>query len=57
MPKGGVRHIVQHKCNDGATRRIEPVYFREVDDQSGKRRFVRKSWFCYYCGYGGWMPA
>lgn len=57
MPGGGVRNIIRHKCNDGVVRRLEPVYFREVDDQTGKRRFVRRAWFCYNCGYGGWMPV
>jgi len=53
MPKGD-GNIVEHKCRDGETRRIEPVYFREVDPQTGKRHFVRRAWFCYRCGYGDW---
>jgi hypothetical protein len=57
MPKGGVRNIVEHQCGDGVTRRLEPVYFREVDNQTGKRHFVRRAWFCGCCGYGDWAPG
>lgn len=56
MPKGGIRRIVEHKCKDGQVRRIEPVYFRSVDEQTGKRVFKRQVWFCGHCGYGDWIP-
>lgn len=56
MAKGGIRNIVQHLCKDGEVRRLEPVYFREVDAETGKRRFVREAWFCGHCGYGDFTP-
>jgi len=55
MVKGGIRRISEHKCSDGATRRIEPVYFQETIPEKG-RRFVRRAWFCGHCGYGDWRP-
>ena len=48
---------VKHTCKDVEVRHIDPVYFREVDDQTGKRHFVLKSPFCGRCGYGGWVPV
>jgi hypothetical protein len=57
MPRGGVRRILQHKCNDGQVRRIEPVYFQESVPGTDKRRFIRRAFFCYKCGYGSWQPV
>lgn len=54
MVRGGIRRVVRHTCTDGEVRRIEPVYFREVDPQTDKRVFVRRAWFCAHCGYGDW---
>ena len=51
MPKGDSQAKF-HKCKDGQVRRLEPVYFRLVDEQTGNRRFVRQAWFCHHCGYG-----
>lgn len=56
MPRGGIIRIVEHQCTDGQVRRIEPVYFREVDPQTDKRHFVRKLWHCGHCGQGDWKP-
>jgi hypothetical protein len=42
-----------HICKDGQVRRVEPVYFREVNDQ-GKLHFARRAWFYGHCGYGLW---
>jgi len=56
MPRGGIRHILEHTCKDGQVWRIEPVYFRESDPQTGKQHFVRKAWYCGRCGYGDWKP-
>ena len=49
--KGNTR---EHQCSDGKVRRVEPVYFREIGPQTGRRRFVRRAWFCGRCGYGDW---
>ena len=56
MTKGGVRNIRQHRCEDFQIRQIEPVYFRSIDAQTGKRVFKRQAWFCGHCGYGDWRP-
>jgi hypothetical protein len=48
---------VTHTSKDGQVRHVEPVYFRELVDQTGKRQFVRKAWYCCRCGYGSWAPA
>jgi len=44
--------MVKHKCKDGKERMLQPVYFREVDSQTGNRHFVRRAWYCGHCGYG-----
>ena len=51
MPKCDAK-MVKHKCKDGKERMLQPVYFREVDPQTGNRHFVRRAWFCCHCGYG-----
>jgi hypothetical protein len=56
MSKPGSK-AVKHTCKDGEVRHIEPVYFREVDPQTGKRRFLRRDWFCGHCGYGSRVPV
>jgi len=57
MPRGGAHNLKFHLCKDDQVRRrIEPVYFREVNDQ-GNQHFVRRAWFCGHCGYGNWDDA
>lgn len=53
MPLGGAHNVKMHICKDGQVRRVEPVYFREVNDQ-GKLHFARRAWFYGHCGYGLW---
>jgi hypothetical protein len=48
MPKGDSQ-IKKHRCSDGKVRRVEPVYFRVVNDE-GKRVFKQMLWHCYHCG-------
>ena len=50
----GSANVKSHTCADGLERRIEPVYFREVNEQTGTRHFVRRAWCCGHCGYGDW---
>lgn len=52
----GENMAVYHICKDGQRRRLTPVYFRDVDPQTGKRHFVRSAWFCGHCGYGDFTP-
>ncbi len=51
MPKSDAK-AVKHRCKDGKERTLLPVYFREIDPQTGNRHFIRRAWFCYHCGYG-----
>ena len=53
MPKSDAK-AVKHLCEDGKVRVVEPVYYREIDSQTGKRHFVRRAWHCGHCGYGDW---
>lgn len=57
MSQGYARHIIKHKCRDGRTRRIVPVYFHETVAGTGQRRFVKRAGFCEHCGYTNFSAA
>jgi len=52
MPSGGAHNVKTHTCRDGKTFEVHPVYFREINEETGSRVFVRRTWFCARCGYG-----
>jgi len=38
-----------HLCTDGQIRRVEPLYERSTNSDTGKRMFKRAGWRCLHC--------